>query len=285
MKNFTHYFSIVMILAVFGACTSTGNLTNCPNFKSKKKSNSSLAINFKKKKSKKQETIVKQTYDQNETQLTKIIEPLAPISISAITITNEIVANKNVVNLDHYLYEQISKKFNEQFDTDYTTASLKTMIEDKQVSVLEDLGLNNVLEKAKVEPLSKKEIKHIKRAVKAEIKASLIDVNEDDIEDGKAAAAVSYLFLIGLLISILALHEEGNTFSAFHIRQSIGLTVVALILCVIVWIPILGWIAAIVGSLLVFISWIIGLINSLNGSSKPVFFFGKAFQKWFKGFE
>jgi len=289
MKNFIQLFSIVTLVALLGACTSTHSLTNCPNFKSNKKIKKSIALNFKKKQTKKKSSIAKPSKNlQNKTMWATAVKPVKTITITSINnnfdAVNELTLNNNV-NLDHYIFEELSKKINDQFNLEISTASLKTMIEEKQVEAVENLGLASILEKGKVKPLSKKEIKEIKKTVKAEIKASLNEVKENDIEDGKAAAAVAYLFLVGLLISILALHQKGNTFSAFHIRQAIGITIMGVILLVIAIIPIAGWIAAAVGALLLFISWIIGLINSLNGSSKPVFFFGKAFQKWFSGIE
>lgn len=104
-----------------------------------------------------------------------------------------------------------------------------------------------------------------------------------DADEGKVAAIVGYLTIFGLLISLLALHKKGNEFSAFHLRQSLGLTIMGLIFTVIAIIPILGWIVAAVGSLLLLVSWIIGIIGAATGSTKPVFFFGKKYQKWFSG--
>jgi len=290
MKNFIQLFSIVTLVALLGACTSTNSLTYCPDFKKKNNAKKNFALNFKKKQSKKHKAIVRKTKSiQNKIEWANAVNPLERITTVSVNndfnASEQLALNHNTLNLDHYIFEELSKKINDQFNLEISTASLKTMIEEKQVEAVENLGLATILEKGKVKPLSKKEIKEIKKTVKAEIIASLNEVKENDIEDGKAAAAVAYLFLVGLLISILALHQKGNTFSAFHIRQAIGITIMGVILSVIAIIPIAGWIAAAVGALLLFISWIIGLINSLNGSSKPVFFFGKAFQKWFSGIE
>ncbi|MEN0049948.1 MAG: hypothetical protein AAF806_22995 [Bacteroidota bacterium] len=135
--------------------------------------------------------------------------------------------------------------------------------------------------------LSKKEAKKLakkqKRAERFMKKLEKIKARSED--GGKVAAIVGYLGLIGFLISLLAIHEKGEEFSAFHLRQSLGLTIVGVALGVIGIIPILGWIVAGVGILLVFIAWIIGLVGAINGTTKPVFLLGNQFQKWFSGIE
>lgn len=142
--------------------------------------------------------------------------------------------------------------------------------------------------KAPAEKLSKKELRKAAKAEKkqkkiqkklAKIKAWLAD------DDGKTAAIVAYLTLIGFLVSLLALHEKGNELSAFHLRQVLGIAVTGLALGIVAIIPVLGWIVAVVGGLLLLISWIIGLVSAINGSTKPVFFLGKQYQKWFAGIE
>ncbi|MEL6942736.1 MAG: hypothetical protein AAFO82_08715, partial [Bacteroidota bacterium] len=137
------------------------------------------------------------------------------------------------------------------------------------------------------EKLTKKESKKIaKKQKKAErLMKKLEKIKARSEDGGKVAAIVGYLGLIGFLISLLAIHEKGEEFSAFHLRQSLGLTVVGLALSLLWIIPIVGWIAAAVGGLLVFISWIIGLVGAINGTTKPVFFLGEQFQKWFSGIE
>lgn len=137
------------------------------------------------------------------------------------------------------------------------------------------------------ETLSKKEAKKIakkqKKAERLMKKLEKIKARSDD--GGKVAAIVGYLGLIGFLISLLAIHEKGEELSAFHLRQSLGLTVVGLALGVIAIIPILGWIVAGVGGLLLLIAWIISLVGAINGTTKPVFLLGNQFQKWFSGIE
>lgn len=102
--------------------------------------------------------------------------------------------------------------------------------------------------------------------------------------DSKTAAIIAYITLIGFLVSLLALHKKGDEFSAFHLRQSLGIGLVGLVGAVILGlIPVVGWILLPLWSLLILVLWIIGLIGAVNGTKKEVFLFGKAFQKWFSG--
>lgn len=104
--------------------------------------------------------------------------------------------------------------------------------------------------------------------------------------DEKTAAIVSYLFLIGWLVSLLALHEKGNSLSAFHLRQTLGLMLVSIVLSIgLGFIPIVGSILSGVFSIVILIAWIMGLISAINEEEKPTFLFGKMYQEWFKGIE
>ena len=104
----------------------------------------------------------------------------------------------------------------------------------------------------------------------------------DIISEGKTIAIIAYITFIGLIIAFVLNMEKKNSFALFHIRQSLGLVLVALVLGVINIIPILGWVISIIGSIILFIMWISGLMSALNGNEKPVFLLGEKFQEWFK---
>lgn len=101
------------------------------------------------------------------------------------------------------------------------------------------------------------------------------------VEEGKVAAIVAYLSLIGLVIAFVMNNEKKNTFAAFHIRQSIGIQLTGVALGMIAIIPFLGWIIAGVGILLVFILWINGIVNAIGGKEKPVIILGDKYSEWF----
>ena len=48
-------------------------------------------------------------------------------------------------------------------------------------------------------------------------------MSENTIEQGKTLALVAYLTLIGTLIAFFLNQDKRNTFTAFHVRQALGL--------------------------------------------------------------
>ena len=104
--------------------------------------------------------------------------------------------------------------------------------------------------------------------------------------EAKTAAIVSYITIVGWLISYFALYKDSKTdFSAFHIRQTLLL-----------WLAGLGWYIAsmIIGFIIPFffvlsmlvnlgflIIWIIGLIGAIAGEKKPMPFIGEPAQRIF----
>ena len=100
--------------------------------------------------------------------------------------------------------------------------------------------------------------------------------------DGKTIAVIAYLTVIGLIIAYVMNNDKKTKFGAYHIRQSIGLAATGLALGIVGLIPILGWIVSIIGTLLLIYMWIMGLVNAMNEKKKPLPFFGKKFEEWFK---
>ncbi len=101
-------------------------------------------------------------------------------------------------------------------------------------------------------------------------------------EEGKTIAIISYITLIGLIIAFIMNNDKKNAFASFHIRQSTGIILLAIVINVIfyiVYVPILPLILSI--GLLVL--WILGLISAVQGEMKPVPVLGVQFQQWFKG--
>ncbi len=93
--------------------------------------------------------------------------------------------------------------------------------------------------------------------------------------NGKTIAIVSYITIIGWVIALLLNNNEKNSFASFHIRQSLGINLLAMVLS---FIPVIGWILGIA----VFIFWVIGLIAAISERSVPVPVIGELFQDWFK---
>lgn len=101
-------------------------------------------------------------------------------------------------------------------------------------------------------------------------------------EQGKGVAIIAYLTIFGLLIAFILNNDKKNAFSAFHIRQSLGIGLTGIALGVIGFIPFIGWLISIFGSLLIVVLWIMGLINAINLKEEPVPILGKYYQDWFK---
>lgn len=90
--------------------------------------------------------------------------------------------------------------------------------------------------------------------------------------NGKTIAIVSYITIIGWVIALILNNNEKNSFASFHIRQSLGLNLLWMVLSII---PVLGWI---IGLILV----ILGLLTAIAERMVPVPVVGQYFQDWFK---
>ncbi|MEW4924073.1 hypothetical protein [Algibacter sp. 2305UL17-15] len=104
-------------------------------------------------------------------------------------------------------------------------------------------------------------------------------MTEHDIKEGKTFAIVSYFTFVGLIIAIIKNLNLKNPFTAFHIRQMLGLILLLIFSNVTE-----KYVNSLLGTILwfgTFIFWIFGLINAINGDTKLVPFFGKLFQEWF----
>lgn len=108
-------------------------------------------------------------------------------------------------------------------------------------------------------------------------------VKSEVVSEGKTIAIIAYITLIGLLIAFVLNMEKKNSFANYHIRQALGIGLTGLVLGMINIIPILGWVVSIIGFIVLFIMWVMGLLSALNGTEKPVFLLGEKYQEWFKG--
>ena len=104
----------------------------------------------------------------------------------------------------------------------------------------------------------------------------------DDIEKGKGMAWLSYLGILWL-VPLLAMKE--NAFCKFHVKQGIMLTICGFAVGIVGGaIPFLGWfIVAPVGSIIVLVLAIMGIVNSLGGKYWVCpLGVGVLAEKWFK---
>jgi len=103
--------------------------------------------------------------------------------------------------------------------------------------------------------------------------------------DDKTVAILAYvtpmLCYVGIVIAILMHNKNKTKLGAYHLRQSLGLLLTGIACGVLSLIPFLGWIAAPILGLGIFVLWIMALISAINGQMKPVPVVGEQFQKWF----
>ena len=98
----------------------------------------------------------------------------------------------------------------------------------------------------------------------------------------KTVAIVSYLTIIGWIIA-LVLNKPRSEFAAFHLRQSLGLIVLAVVIRIFGIIPFIGGILVWAGSILLIVGWVLGLLAAIQEEKAAVPFVGPYFQDWFKG--
>ena len=102
------------------------------------------------------------------------------------------------------------------------------------------------------------------------------------VNEGKTAAIISYITIIGTIIAFIMNNSTKNTFASFHIRQMLGLSLLSIINS---WgigrLAGFGTISMIIG-LGIFVLWVIGLIGAVKGEEKSVPLLGDQFQSWFK---
>ena len=100
--------------------------------------------------------------------------------------------------------------------------------------------------------------------------------------DPKVVGIISYLTLIGWIAAIIMNSSHKSSFGSFHIRQSLGILLLAVVSNFVMIIPILGWIAGLAGLLFAVVLWFIGFISAIQGEEKLVPVLGPQFQEWFK---
>lgn len=89
--------------------------------------------------------------------------------------------------------------------------------------------------------------------------------------DKKTTSWVAYLTFIGWIVAYCAGDKEG---AKFHLNQSLviwlGVLCVFVASIILVFIPIIGWLASWGANIFLFVVWIIGLIHAINQEEKEI---------------
>jgi uncharacterized membrane protein len=111
---------------------------------------------------------------------------------------------------------------------------------------------------------------------------------QNNADNGKTTAIVSYITLIGWLIAYFAMHQPKKTsLGSFHLRQTLLFFICAIVYQIVVIIitmvvPLMG-LVFLIGWLGFLVLWIMGFIAAINGEEKPMPLIGAKAQELFKG--
>lgn len=106
--------------------------------------------------------------------------------------------------------------------------------------------------------------------------------SQETIKEGKVAAILAYITIIGLLIAYIMNSCKKNEFASFHIRQGLGIGLTGFAFSLLFRIVEISFLPSII-SLLILVLVIIGLIGAIQGERKVLPVIGPYFQEWFKG--
>lgn len=100
------------------------------------------------------------------------------------------------------------------------------------------------------------------------------------VEEGKSAAIVAYLTIIGTIIAYFMNSDSKNSFAAFHIRQALGIHITFYVLGVLVGL-FDSWLVSAAFYIFIAVLGIYGLVTAIQGEQKEVPIMGQYYQKWF----
>lgn len=91
--------------------------------------------------------------------------------------------------------------------------------------------------------------------------------------DKKTQSIVAYITIIGWVIALLQYNKEKDPAVRFHLKQSLGVMILGLVLGIALMVvtmimPALSFLGLV--NLLVLILWIFGIINAVNGAQKEL---------------
>jgi uncharacterized membrane protein len=91
-------------------------------------------------------------------------------------------------------------------------------------------------------------------------------------DHGKLVAILSYGTLIGWVIALILHQQQPTQLGRFHLRQTLGLYLSAVLLS---WVPWIGWLL-LIGLLAL---WVLGLVAAIQEQTEPLPLVGKWYQQ------
>ncbi|MGB5943162.1 MAG: hypothetical protein WBG71_09790 [Leeuwenhoekiella sp.] len=104
-------------------------------------------------------------------------------------------------------------------------------------------------------------------------------MDEHTINSGKTTAITAYITIVGTLIAIFMNLDDKNPYATFHTRQAFGIAILFFGLAAIV--PFFdSWLVSASFYIFVFVLWGFGIVNAIQGVTRPIPLVGSIFQKW-----
>jgi uncharacterized membrane protein len=89
----------------------------------------------------------------------------------------------------------------------------------------------------------------------------------NDVAENKIVASLAY---IGPLFLVPLLAAKHSPFAKFHTSQGFILFLGWIIISIVGWIPLLGWLVGFFGTILLVILSVVGVVNALKGQMKKL---------------
>lgn len=96
--------------------------------------------------------------------------------------------------------------------------------------------------------------------------------NKKDVQENKALAAVSYIWILCLLPIIVGTKSK---FAMHHAKQGLVLFIAEIALWIVSIIPVIGWLIGFIGFILAIIVSILGIVKALAGEYWQIPYIGK----------
>lgn len=99
---------------------------------------------------------------------------------------------------------------------------------------------------------------------------------EETKPSGGKNIGMAVLCYLGILLIIPLLTDAKNeAFVKYHLKQGIVLLIAGVAIGVISWIPVIGWLVGMVGGIVMFVLWLMGIIAAASGEEKELPIIGK----------